>query len=151
MKWMVRNLANRKKRSAGFTLVELMIVIIIVGVLAAAAVPIYRAYVRRARASEAKATIGLIKSAEEVYYAEHDDYLPNSDGDLSNDNLATLGVDMSKNTWWKETTATFSIDIDETGEALAKITATAGSAAPDAISGMTVTLNVADGTWDITY
>jgi len=58
----------------GFTLVELMVVVIIVGVLAAVAVPIFRGNVKRAMASEGAALLGSVLTAQKVYYAEHATY-----------------------------------------------------------------------------
>ena len=58
----------------GFTLVELMVVVIIVGILAAVAVPLYRSNLKRAMSSEGVALVGSIRTAERVYYAEHDKY-----------------------------------------------------------------------------
>ena len=63
--------ALRKSRMSGFTLVELMVVVIIIGILAAAAVPIYTAQTRRAKTSEALAGLGAIRSAERVYKTEN--------------------------------------------------------------------------------
>ena len=73
----------------GFTLVELMIVVVIVGILAAVAIPMYRGSTDRARASEAVATLGSIRSAMRVYFAEHDTY--NSGSDFSDGDLVTVG------------------------------------------------------------
>jgi prepilin-type N-terminal cleavage/methylation domain-containing protein len=62
------------KKSKGFTLVELIIVIVIVGILSIVAVPIYRGYTKKAIATEAKALLGAIVTSEKVYYAEFGQY-----------------------------------------------------------------------------
>ncbi len=62
------------KRNSGFSLVELMIVIVIIGVLAAVAVPIYNNNVTKAKMSEADATLGSIRTQLRVYYGENGDY-----------------------------------------------------------------------------
>jgi len=58
-----------------FTLIELMIVVIIVGVLAAVAAPMMRNSINQAIRAEAIAGIGTIKTAERVYYTEYGTYL----------------------------------------------------------------------------
>ena len=62
------------RNQAGFTLVELMIVIVIVGILAAVAVPIYQSNITKAKMSECDATLGTIRTALRIYYAEHGNY-----------------------------------------------------------------------------
>lgn len=59
---MIRNIKQVSKNRLGFTLIEVMVVIIMVGILAAIALPIYTNYVRRARVSEAVSTLGAIKT-----------------------------------------------------------------------------------------
>ena len=54
----------------GFTLIELMVVILIVGILAAASVPMMRGRIDSAKWAEANATAGTIKSAIRVAFAE---------------------------------------------------------------------------------
>ena len=54
----------------GFTLVELIIVIVIVGVLAAIAAPIMTGNVARARKTEAIAAFGAVRTAERLYRLE---------------------------------------------------------------------------------
>ena len=57
-------------KTKGFTLIELMVVILIVGILAAASVPMMRGRIDSAKWSEANATAGTIKSAVRVKFAE---------------------------------------------------------------------------------
>ena len=58
------------KGRKGFTLIELMVVILIVGILAAVAVPIMRGRIDSAKWSEANASCGAIKTAVRAYIAE---------------------------------------------------------------------------------
>jgi prepilin-type N-terminal cleavage/methylation domain-containing protein len=67
---------NRSYRKhLGFTLVELMIVVVIVAILAAVAMPIYSKYVRKSRTSEAVSNLGTIAMFEETYFSEADSYV----------------------------------------------------------------------------
>ncbi len=63
-----------KGRSSGFTLVELMIVVVIVGVLAMLAVVGYRKLVESAHVSEATSMVNNIRVAQEAYHAETQQY-----------------------------------------------------------------------------
>ncbi len=58
----------------GFTLVELLIVIIIVGILAAVSIPMMSTNLERARGTDGIAQLGAIRTAERIYYAEHSAY-----------------------------------------------------------------------------
>jgi type IV pilus assembly protein PilE len=89
----------RKNRKKGFTLIELMTVVIIVGILAAIAVPLYRGQVKRAMAAEGAALLGSVRTAERIYYAEHGVYT---------DDKTKLGVDTTGNKYFKDYTVTLS-------------------------------------------
>ena len=72
----------------GFTMIELMVVIIIVGILAAVAVPLMRGKVDQAKWSEAAAAAGAIRSANRTYFAEKGSGIT---GDLTVAKASSLG------------------------------------------------------------
>ncbi|MBO7611272.1 MAG: prepilin-type N-terminal cleavage/methylation domain-containing protein, partial [Elusimicrobia bacterium] len=55
------------KNKKGFTLVELVIVIVIVGILSAISVPVYRGYIEKAIMAEGQTLLGAIGKAELAY------------------------------------------------------------------------------------
>lgn len=73
----------------GFTLIELMITIAILGIVASIAIPAYTGYIATARMTEAKNNIAALKLAEEEYFLENNDYFYDTSDD--NDNLAAAG------------------------------------------------------------
>lgn len=86
-------------RQRGFTLLELMTVVVIVGVLSAMAIPTMSDYVYKARTLEAREFLGRINLREEAYYAEFGAYCPTVRADptafASLDNLSNLTPDPS--------------------------------------------------------
>ena len=57
-----------KKKAAGFTLIELMIVVAIIGILAAIALPAFVGYVRRSKTSEATSNLKSLFTGAAAYY-----------------------------------------------------------------------------------
>jgi len=64
---------GKKRERKGFTLIELMVVILIVGILAAVAIPLMRGRIDAAKWSEGKAMMGTIATALRAYGAEKGD------------------------------------------------------------------------------
>ena len=62
------------KRDKGITLIELLIVIVIIGILAAIAVPMYTNYMQRARRADAKTALEQLRAAQEMFRAEKGSY-----------------------------------------------------------------------------
>ncbi|WP_278493096.1 type IV pilin protein [Acinetobacter gyllenbergii] len=67
-----------KKYSLGFTLIELMIVVTIIGILSAIAYPSYQEYVRSTHRTEAKSEMMEIMSRLQKYKIANFSYMPNS-------------------------------------------------------------------------
>ncbi len=76
-----------KRRKRGFTLIEVLIVVIILGILATLAVPQFTRMIDRARMAEAWAGLGAVRTAQSVYWMEHASYADNVD-DLDCDKTA---------------------------------------------------------------
>lgn len=113
----------------GFTLVELMVVILIVAILAAIAIPIMRGRIDAAKWSEGKAMMGTIATAIRAYVAEKGIDMPNFD-DVDQLALGFLDADLT-GSYFDQTNFTWTgkyvivdndLQFDIIGEAPAEIT-----------------------------
>jgi len=64
-----------RKSNKGFTLIELMIVVAIIGILAAIAIPNFLRFQLKSKSSEGKVNIAAIRTAQESYLAEFGSYV----------------------------------------------------------------------------
>lgn len=114
----MKKLSNRNH---GFSLVELMIVLVIIGILAAVGVPIYNGNIKKAKQAEADATLGMIRTELRVYLAENDVYPPNTVAATAEAVTAVSGLGFASGdltgkyfaaaayTYLRETTTTFTL------------------------------------------
>ena len=63
------------KKQQGFTLIEVMIVVVIIGILASIAYPSYQEYVRRANRAEGQAYLQDIAARQERYFSQNNSYI----------------------------------------------------------------------------
>lgn len=84
-----------RRRRSGFTLLELMVVLVVMGILAALAVTSYSRYGFRARRADGQKLLMGIASAEERYFAQHNAY-----ADLATIGYSTAATATSENSYY---------------------------------------------------
>lgn len=96
---------SKLKDRGGFTLIELMLVVAIIGILSAIAIPNMMSYMAKTRQAEAKENLGGIFTNEKAYDAEFDTY---------SDSFTDIGFGVSGNTKYYDFTITAPADWDAT-------------------------------------
>ena len=122
---------TKRMKRRGFTLIELMVVILIVGILAAVAVPILRGRIEQAKWSEGAASAGAIKTAIRAYYADDRTACLALAGQLVSACETTLGFTAGDLTGRYFTSANFTITSIDNNNGNAVITV----AAPTGLTG----------------
>ncbi|AVH32131.1 pilin [Vibrio fluvialis] len=119
--------ANQRKQQQGFTLIELMIVVAIIGVLSAIAVPAYKNYVSKSELASGFATLKSLVTPAELYIQEN--------GSLSGATSSTFGVVSGG------TNSIGSVNVDPTNKKLTF------SFSNSSIDGTTIDYNRSSGAW----
>ena len=129
------------KAAKGFTLIEIMIVVAVIGILAAVALPNYQEYIARGRRADAQTQLLAAQQWLERFYSEHYKY---------NETSATTPVDVTDSTLWGnqpfrssprpgEGTAAYNLTVSAAANTYTITATRTGSATTDACGNFTLT------------
>lgn len=92
--------ASRMRGERGFSLIELLIVLVIIGILAGLAIPRYMSYTTKAKQTEAKELLNQIYLTERSYFQIHDEYWIPASGTVADKDHSfafdSIGVEIMK-------------------------------------------------------
>lgn len=84
----------------GFTLVEVLIVVIIIGILASIGIPQFASSIEKAKGGECRAGLGHLQTAEKIYFAENETYYSfTADSSGTSRDLSLLDIILTQKYW----------------------------------------------------
>jgi len=126
----------------GFTLIELMIVVAIIGILAAIAIPQYQDYTARSQTTRAVSELSALKTAAEAAILQGQEIVSGTEG------TNQIDIGFPGSTLLSGTVGKAQLTINNGSTATPTIVGTLGGTASASISGATITLTRAnDGSW----
>src|SRR5690554_2652829 len=137
------------KGQQGFTLIELMIVVAIIGILAAVAIPQYQDYIARSQVSRVVGEVNSLKTNVEDALMRGATIITGYTDDLTTSPIQiALGYDAAKSNLLDSTKGTNGVGVAAGNTAAPTITATLGGDASAAVAGAVVTISrTAAGIW----
>lgn len=116
----------------GFTLIELMVTLAILGILAAIAIPAYNGYITTARMSEAQNNLAALRLAEEEYFLENNEYFEGAN---------TAAIETDSDNLWAATKGDGGFNFDYVVTLSSGWTATATGKTGTSVAGKSVTIS----------
>jgi len=133
---------KKQNRYKSFTLVELLIVVVIIGILGGLGVTNYRKVVVKAKAGKARHAVSLIADAEKIYRVDNGSYVAVAADTVD----ATVGTDVTGiNLAAVDNDSDFNYSVTAAGLIRADNPAPIGACAANT----TISLNLVTGVWDI--
>jgi prepilin-type N-terminal cleavage/methylation domain-containing protein len=121
------------RSKTGFTLIELIIVVIILGILASIGLIQFLKTIERGRSAEARKILGSIRAAQGTYRLENSAYTTDT---------ALLTI-----TFPTSCTSTHYFSYSLAADSATAIRCSSGGKTPDALSAYTITLSYSEGVW----
>ena len=108
---------NSKAKKEGFTLIELMIVVAIIGILAAIAIPKFADLIRKSNEGATKGNLGSVRSALSIYYGDQEGLYPQTPNALTISGDYMASIPKAKTPTYHGDSSTFTLNTSDDDQA----------------------------------